>query len=815
MNVNNIQAITELNELLYNYMPVRTMSSCEELDKFLEPGMQAHLQENISYQHKEKIAAQSEKAIETWLLIEQDFLENTHLDRITFLDAVSRLQSDEVLPDSLKRFLPNCNGVIFNIEWVNAFAWELPILFPKEIERFHNIGKMMAGIFYLERYNKAGRTISDALKAERISALMKIIRFTENSDNKITQQQLKQQEVSPRKVDTKLFSLFYLNDTLNRILPVLTKSSYDALDKFFEPEMQPRIQAIISQDQKEKIAVQAEKAIETWQVLEQNFLENIHLDRIAFLDAVFNLHSDEILPDNLKLILPNSYGVKIEWINTFFWHLPILFPKEIERFRNIGKMMAGVFYLERYNKAGRTISDALKAERISTLMKIIRFTNNNSNNKTTSVTNLLNKVGNLLVTQQQMKQQEFDRVITEAKPHVVRIEKDQKEQALKFNVFSALGVTRKEVIQSRFLAYLLDPNEHHCQETLFLNPFLMKIGLPAISPEQIKRVQVTTEHSAGESLGRMDIVLACQPDWLVVIENKVDAGEADQQLTRYNKWLQKQPRYNLRKLIFLTPAGHESETGHAIDYLRLSYLDLAVAFELLLSPNMAVSVRTVLTQYITICKHIGGMDVTKDQPLLDLLVKPENIKIALEIEQQAQLIRNEVVKGFGEQIQKILQSKLESSELSKTWKASSFGADQSALNVDIRTLKHQGKPNYTMRAEHVFSPRNWGWSGWFRPQWIDLKNQPPETLDTKDLTEKMINNGCNGAESNWVGSKDLRDGKKGFVPTDIDDIVACLEDNRSEDHPLANTIAKELWEMFTTYREDIEALASFKLATSL
>lgn len=627
-----------------------------------------------------------------------------------------------------------------------------------------------------------------------------------------------------------------LSESLYGVLPVRTISSCEELDKFLKPKMQERLQEpIIFPNEREMVAAQAEKAIKTWQLIEQIFLEKIHLERIAFLDAVSNLQSSEVFPDSLKRILPNCYGVifNVEWVNAFAWQLPILFPKEIERFHNIGKMMAGIFYLERYNKAGRTISDALKAERISTLMKIIRFTDNRSNKMTSEATDLatdlLNKVGNLLSAQKQMKLQEVERIITETKPHVARIEEDQKKQALKFNIFSALGVTRKEVIQSRFLAYLLDPNEHHCQEGIFLNAFLKKIDLPEISTKkQMKKVRVEIEYSAGEDLGRMDIILFCKPEWLIVIENKVDAGEGEEQLPRYAEWLKKPPGYNNRMLIFLTPTGHESVTGKASNCvdLQLSYLHLAEAFSPMLDlieaesvHNLieAESVRIVLTQYITICNYIGGMDMTtQDKELFKLLTKPENIKIALEIEQQTQLLRKQVAKEFCEKIQKILQSKLESANLGLAWKAF-YDVDvwntQSYMYVGIRTVKHQTKPNYRMVAEMV-SPKNLNRLGWHRPQWIDLKNQPSEALDIINLTIKMKNDGCNEGDGYWLGSKDLNDEKIAFILTDIDDIVACLEDNNTEDHPLANRIADELWSMFTTYREDIEALDSFKQAAS-
>jgi hypothetical protein len=177
----SIKAVTDLCDLLYSVLPVRTISSREELNKFLAPEMQSRLQEPIiSHNEREIVAFQAEKAIETWLLIEQSFLEKIHFNRTVFLDAVTSLQASNILSDKLKSILPYCYGVIFNIEWVNAFSWQLPILFPTKLDRFHDIAKMMAGIFYLERYNKAGRTISDALNAERVSALMNIIQLKDN-----------------------------------------------------------------------------------------------------------------------------------------------------------------------------------------------------------------------------------------------------------------------------------------------------------------------------------------------------------------------------------------------------------------------------------------------------------------------------------------------------------------------------------------------------------------------------------------------------------------------------------------------------------
>jgi hypothetical protein len=426
---------------------------------------------------------------------------------------------------------------------------------------------------------------------------------------------------------------------------------------------------------------------------------------------------------------------------------------------------------------------------------------------------LLGNVRDLLITNRKIKHQEITRLINEATPHLELIEKNTKKHALKFNVFSALGITRKEVIQSRFLAYLLDPNEDHSQGSLFLKAFLDKIDFQVSDLSDFKSIRVATELSAGENLGRMDIVIDCKPgDWLIVIENKVDAEEQKDQIPRYDEWLHKQS--NKKKLlIFLTLDRHEAETGRGIKYLSLSYPDIAEAFSSL--KIKAALVRVVITQYISICKTLGGINMDQDKDLIKLLSEPNNIKFTLEIEQQSKLIRAQVIQEFGEKISNILQKNLKSLELSNKWEAKScFYLDKYTLDIDIRTKNHNTKSNYRMLAQHLFSDRNWGFAGWSRPEWIDKKELLSEKLETNALSEKMKNDGNSGAESSWVGFKYLREGKKGFSPADIDDIIACYTDNQSTDHRLANTIANELWWMFENYHADIEALESFKQAAS-
>jgi hypothetical protein len=202
------------------------------------------------------------------------------------------------------------------------------------------------------------------------------------------------------------------------------------------------------------------------------------------------------------------------------------------------------------------------------------------------------------------------------------------------------------------------------------------------------------------------------------------------------------------------------------------------------------------------------MTVTVHKELLDLLKKPENIKITLEIEQQAQFIRGEIVKTFGTNIKKILQSKLESENLERTWLAIIvFWNSDNSVNVEIRTLKNHS--NYSMVGQVAHPKSNGGSFGWLAPQLSNLKTQ-----DVKELASVMNDKGCNPVNGRWLGWKYLRDGKNGILTTDIDDICACFEDNSIEDHPLAEKFANELWDMFIEYRGNIETLESFKQAVS-
>ncbi len=171
----DVKTINDLSELLYAVVPVRAPSSREGLEKLLTPEGQESIANGISSDERAQVAAQSENAIEAWQRIESAFLAGIQMDRKTFLEGIAASHSSGILPDKLNSLPAKCLGVVWNIEWVNAFVWQMPIMGPTAVEYYHDIARLMGGIFYLERYLKLKGAGPGALKAERIEALLGLV----------------------------------------------------------------------------------------------------------------------------------------------------------------------------------------------------------------------------------------------------------------------------------------------------------------------------------------------------------------------------------------------------------------------------------------------------------------------------------------------------------------------------------------------------------------------------------------------------------------------------------------------------------------
>lgn len=174
-----------------------------------------------------------------------------------------------------------------------------------------------------------------------------------------------------------------------------------------------------------------------------------------------------------------------------------------------------------------------------------------------------------------------------------------------FNIFEALNITKQEIRHSRFLAYLLDPQESHGLGDRFLRRILMAaaenhpcLPVPRITlfTQELSNVTVYCERDHFDIA--VDLPSLCL---LFVIENKVDSHESENQLKNYKE--RANYRYPDRKFLgsFLTPDGYEGEDA---DWGALSYSQVVAEIRAILfeaTPNADVLI--AINHYINLVER--------------------------------------------------------------------------------------------------------------------------------------------------------------------------------------------------------------------
>lgn len=231
----------------------------------------------------------------------------------------------------------------------------------------------------------------------------------------------------------------------------------------------------------------------------------------------------------------------------------------------------------------------------------------------------------------------------------------------------------EEMMHSSVIASLLDTRGSHGQKCRFLELFL------GCLPEQFKSFDPSGARTACErhigkktedSGGRVDICIENSSGQMIVIENKIFAGDQEHQILRYVKFL----RGRLRKrggvkfpVLYLTPDGHSPsndstqadgmQCGCGEDYVCISYKDVIVPWldkcinEMEDKPHL----KEHLTTYRDIIrKKVLGMDRNKD--IINIIESTEeNIKAAREISGQLDEIKIDAVTTFWRTIKKNLE----------------------------------------------------------------------------------------------------------------------------------------------------------------
>lgn len=231
----------------------------------------------------------------------------------------------------------------------------------------------------------------------------------------------------------------------------------------------------------------------------------------------------------------------------------------------------------------------------------------------------------------------------------------------------------EEMMHSSVIASLLDTRGAHGQKCRFLELFL------GCLPERFKSFDPSGARTACErcigqntedSGGRVDICIENSIGQMIVIENKIFAGDQEHQVLRYVEFLRGRPRDRSGvkfPVLYLTPDGHSPSDDSTQtdkmqckcgeDYVCISYRDVIVPWldkcinEMKDKPHLQEHLATYRD---IIKKKVLGMDRKKD--IINIIESTEkNIKAAREISGQLDEIRIDAVTTFWRTIKKKLE----------------------------------------------------------------------------------------------------------------------------------------------------------------
>ena len=250
--------------------------------------------------------------------------------------------------------------------------------------------------------------------------------------------------------------------------------------------------------------------------------------------------------------------------------------------------------------------------------------------------------------------------------HQKEIEKIKGET---FNIFSILGVESKEnKTHSNFIAELLNPNGSHLQGSVFLDLFLKTIEYKEIL--NFSNTSVIKEYHIGAKTnsvgGRIDILITDTSNY-ISIENKIYAGDQENQLIRYCNFRKEQ-----NKVYYLTLFGEEAsdlsikdssllttKEGNKLkdgeDYHTISYsYDILNWLNLCYEKSVNIpQLRESIKQYILLIQKLTNQNMNAPQKMIDLLFN--NHEAASIISNKFQILRHQIRRQFREDVVKILK----------------------------------------------------------------------------------------------------------------------------------------------------------------
>lgn len=228
-----------------------------------------------------------------------------------------------------------------------------------------------------------------------------------------------------------------------------------------------------------------------------------------------------------------------------------------------------------------------------------------------------------------------------------------------FEPFRAMGIHSKELVHSRILATFLNRAGLHNLGPDFLNRFLMTLLQPqtrlfsgeALDSGALLAVVKPNVHSqVYRELNCIDLVIVFPAHQLVIgIENKLDAGEQEKQVARYQATLSERFPGFKQAMVFLSPNGRAPKTANTTDGVPVYCMDYGQIAEICRActraPGLSKNAAVFIDQFVNhIELHMTGS--TRTQALCWELFSKNEAAYKEIVRQHNSCIERKVVDAF-------------------------------------------------------------------------------------------------------------------------------------------------------------------------
>ena len=203
---------------------------------------------------------------------------------------------------------------------------------------------------------------------------------------------------------------------------------------------------------------------------------------------------------------------------------------------------------------------------------------------------------------EELKTNRLNEIFSKIKIIIEEVKKEMKKFPTQFCIFDVIKLQRHENYNSNLLAEFLKINiENEDTKLSFVKDFLIYLndkfkwgyyGFKSIEElEKINHSYIRIKREEYADSRRIDLFISYKKDFAIIIENKIDAGEQDNQLDDYynNK---KKDNYKNLYMIFLTPSGYEPYT-----LSEKSKKELGNNFQTLKHSDIALWLEKILEEY--------------------------------------------------------------------------------------------------------------------------------------------------------------------------------------------------------------------------